>query len=936
MNPRIGRYEIQEELGRGAFGRVYRAYDPSVKRAIAIKVLTAGNDPDIMDRFRSEAGTTGNLTHNNIVTVYEYGEHEGQPYIAMELLEGQTLQKVIQSKRPLSLLEKVRIMHQVADGLAAARAKGVIHRDIKPANIMLLPNGDAKIMDFGIARMLDKDGARRTRKGDMVGTLLYMSPEQFQGFDADEITDIFAYGIVYYELLAGVHPFTARDAGIVMFRITTVDPPPLRDAVPDCPDSLDQAVRRTLAKHRDMRTRSFEEVVLDFTPILHELKCQRAAELMGGVQELVDGGQLDVAQSRIRQVLELDAFNQEARRWRRTLQERQDRNQPENKSQQLLQAAAPLIEAKRFDEAARILAPGLRDYPNDEALRRMYGEAARQAVLQRIGTLRTAGQLDKALQLAARSQSEFGADPRIEAVQREMETVQRVESTERTGQFEQALRDAQTALARYPDAADLTAVTQRLETRIAETAARRRQAHLEAITAAADAQDWTTASTRLQQAQQEFPNHPDWQAPAERIRAARQKQELEQKEKQSAYEAAARRQALAQAMTAAADAQDWNTASTRLQQAQQEFPNHPDWQPLTQRIYAARQQQEQKEKEKEKQSAYEADVRRRQSHLEAITASADAQDWTTASTRLQQAQQEFPNHPDWQPLAERIRAAREQEQREAARRQAHLQAIAAAADAQDWTTASTRLQQAQQEFPNHPDWQAPAERIRTARRLAIAAAADAQDWTTASTRLQQAQQEFPNHPDWQPLAARLRTAQEKPPAAPASGRNEAQRLAASGDLDGAIALLERLIRQDPANPDLQTDLSLAKNRQDAARLRTRGNLESALIILDNLLQRNPARDEIRKDRDAVYEQILRQADPTLLQKLVARGAPDNRAHELLTRTRQAPPIPPPPPWPTAQAPPPAPPPLADQLLRIWPILAAAAGFVLIVLWALLH
>src|ERR1700722_4378876 len=127
MDRRIGRYEIQEELGRGAFGLVYRANDPSVKRAVAIKILASESSPEILERFRAEAGTTGNLTHNNIVTVYEYAEHEGMPYLAMELLEGRTLQKLIDEHEPLTLLEKVDIMSQIAEGLAAAHDRGVIH-----------------------------------------------------------------------------------------------------------------------------------------------------------------------------------------------------------------------------------------------------------------------------------------------------------------------------------------------------------------------------------------------------------------------------------------------------------------------------------------------------------------------------------------------------------------------------------------------------------------------------------------------------------------------------------------------------------------------------------------------------------------------------------------------------------------------------------------
>src|SRR5438874_1179298 len=157
----IGEFEVKSELGRGGMGRVYRAHDPRVDRDVAIKVLTTEGDTDLLGRFRSEAGTTAKLRHQNIVTVYAYGEQDGMPYLVMELLEGRDLKRVIQERQQLSLLQKVRIMHQVADGLCYAHQNNVIHRDIKPANIMLLPDGSVKIMDFGIARVTGRDSTRR-------------------------------------------------------------------------------------------------------------------------------------------------------------------------------------------------------------------------------------------------------------------------------------------------------------------------------------------------------------------------------------------------------------------------------------------------------------------------------------------------------------------------------------------------------------------------------------------------------------------------------------------------------------------------------------------------------------------------------------------------------------------------------------------------------
>src|SRR5579872_6824567 len=149
---KIGKYEIQAELGQGGFGRVYRAFDPTVGRPVALKILTAEGSRDVITRFRNEATSAGNLRHRNIVTIYDYGEFNGRPYLAMELLEGEDLTNIIHSRKPLTLLEKMDIMDQVADGLDCAHNNGIVHRDVKPANIRLLPDGTVKILDFGIAR----------------------------------------------------------------------------------------------------------------------------------------------------------------------------------------------------------------------------------------------------------------------------------------------------------------------------------------------------------------------------------------------------------------------------------------------------------------------------------------------------------------------------------------------------------------------------------------------------------------------------------------------------------------------------------------------------------------------------------------------------------------------------------------------------------------
>src|SRR5271165_5598429 len=195
MIHRIGRYEVQSELGRGGFGQVFRAFDPTVGRMVAIKTLTAGGEPELLARFRNEASAAGKLRHKNIVTIFDFGEHNGSPYLVMELLDGQDLEHLIDRNAPLTLLQKLDIMVQVAGGLDHAHKNEVVHRDVKPANVMVLPDGTVKILDFGIALVTQTSAARITPKGSLLGTFPYMAPEQFYGAASDALCDIFAYGV---------------------------------------------------------------------------------------------------------------------------------------------------------------------------------------------------------------------------------------------------------------------------------------------------------------------------------------------------------------------------------------------------------------------------------------------------------------------------------------------------------------------------------------------------------------------------------------------------------------------------------------------------------------------------------------------------------------------------------------------------------------------
>ena len=202
----IGKYKILGQIGEGAMGVVYRALDPVLNRPVAIKVMSdaLARDTDLRGRFLREAQSAGSLQHPNIITIYDFGEVDGHPFIAMEFVEGADLNELLEQKTPMTLVEKLDVLIDVLNGLAFAHKRGIVHRDIKPGNIRIDGDGRARVMDFGIAHL---NSSTMTRTGVMVGTPAYMSPEQITGGDVSPASDLFAVGAVMYELLVGVQAF---------------------------------------------------------------------------------------------------------------------------------------------------------------------------------------------------------------------------------------------------------------------------------------------------------------------------------------------------------------------------------------------------------------------------------------------------------------------------------------------------------------------------------------------------------------------------------------------------------------------------------------------------------------------------------------------------------------------------------------------------------
>jgi len=262
---KAGRYQIISELGRGSMGVVYQGFDPVIGRTVAVKtMLTEGLTPaefeDFKARFQREAQAAGVLTHPNIVTVYDFGEDEGILYLAMEFLEGKSLQDLVEEQTVLAVETIAPMYEQVCSALDHAHSHKVIHRDIKPANIMILDSGLVKVTDFGIAKMMSMG---MTQAGQILGTPNYMSPEQVKGRQIDGRSDIFALGVVLYELVTGEKPFGGQNITTVIYKIINENPIPPRELDATIHPGLSYVIQKALAKNPDERYQTCRELAED-------------------------------------------------------------------------------------------------------------------------------------------------------------------------------------------------------------------------------------------------------------------------------------------------------------------------------------------------------------------------------------------------------------------------------------------------------------------------------------------------------------------------------------------------------------------------------------------------------------------------------------------------------------------------------------------------
>jgi predicted Ser/Thr protein kinase len=285
-----GRYELEELVGTGGMSSVYRAHDRLLERNVALKVLheqfTA--EGDYVERFRREARAVAQLSHPNIVTVIDRGEHDDRQFIVFEYVDGENLKRLIEREGPLPEREAVRLGLQIARALGFAHGQGLIHRDVKPQNVLLNGDGRAKVTDFGIARSVEVRGGL-TQTGTVMGTSDYISPEQARGSRVDAQSDIYSLGVVLYELLTGELPFPGDNFVAVAMRHINEPPPSVRAKRPELSPRLDAAIRRAMAKDSRDRFGSMDELCTELSASVADESPVSSAETMVAAPRRADG-----------------------------------------------------------------------------------------------------------------------------------------------------------------------------------------------------------------------------------------------------------------------------------------------------------------------------------------------------------------------------------------------------------------------------------------------------------------------------------------------------------------------------------------------------------------------------------------------------------------------------------------------------------------------
>jgi eukaryotic-like serine/threonine-protein kinase len=526
MLKKLGKFEVIEKVGQGAMGVVYKARDPFIDRIVALKTLTTGlaEDPNLLKRFYSEARSAGGLQHPNIVTIYELGHESSTPYIAMQFLNGESLDKIVDRRPDLPLAQKVGFIVYVCRALEYAHKQNppVVHRDIKPGNVMLTTDGAVMVVDFGIARL--GEGTRSQSAGMLIGTLGYMSPQLFRNSAADARSDIWATGVMFYEILAYRRPFDGDNAAALMSSIILDKPVSLSISAPGTPEDVQAVVERMLAKEAEARYQSMEEVLLELEPIWQRLRKAEVIDLLADGEKLLQTGNLENAKAKISQVMQIDTANLQAKSLLEKINAEFRRRQIGPQIKERVEKAEQLFAGGQLESAKALLQEALKldtaFQPAKEALAKVEAAEERQrnitqglrASKQRMaeGALTEAQeQLDKVLQLdpsnsAAQEQRKQIHEERSRRERRKQrdETLNKARTLWTNLQYEECVQLVTEALKQFPGDTELIKL---LENARQDQAEQRKQAMLTAARNMLNAQKFDEALRTLDRLQEQYP-----------------------------------------------------------------------------------------------------------------------------------------------------------------------------------------------------------------------------------------------------------------------------------------------------------------------------------------------------------------------------------------------------------------------------------------------
>jgi len=836
----IGKYRIIGALGEGGFGHVYKAEDPAIGNIVAIKVLNVQNDENMIRRFRAEAVTSAKLRHKNIVTIFDFEEQNGIPYLVMEYLDGKNLQHLVANRNAVPAIDKLSIMSEVAEGLQYAHEHGVIHRDIKPANIMRLSDGSVKIMDFGIARLTQRTTAL-TAVGYMVGTPEYMAPEQFMGDTIDLQVDVWAYGVVLYEFLTGRNPFAADTPGVIMYKVTHEDPPPVCDQAPELPRSLDPVLRRLLAKKKADRYPSMEDLRVDLAMVIQEFGEAQVAGMEKDAEALIRAGRYEEALAMAAGILRFDHKNAKARKWRSELRDLKRRKEQESRIKTLIDEADERITVQDFPTAESRLQEALQIDPENSAARsrlvQIHEVREKQARTQR---------------LLAEARVEWERQNFTGALERASEAAQNDPASSQAPEFLKQIRQA-----------------------IEQQNAARRKSGLSRARGQLLVQDYDGAVLTLQELDRQYPGDAEVRArieEAERLQAAGAtekrvaaalSQSRDYLSKGAIQEAidllsgldreAGRNVQVLQLLSfardqrerqqreaeiekllagAAAAGTDYERALVAIARALELSPANERALRLQETVLANRQRDEQA-------NAIDGELKQCRDLM-------DQGRLEQAETRARALWKRNPDHPGVQKiirdLGERLRRTlATQEQRSqslaAARKEAYLEGrrdVLELMKARRIDDAITRLQELAAAFPDEPQVQndlrrAIAHRDEVARKAAFAKERESLQGLSTSREFEQAfykTQEllaiFPQEPELVDLLDRAREARDRAARkeAYARRRKDFEQLLRNRDFEAAVTAVEGLIAEFPEEPELQEDLRRTRAARDQAQPKT--------------------------------------------------------------------------------------------------------------------